>query len=118
MYDADSARFYKPENIGLPYNSTGNDYYCIINEFDSIGWLVTDRRQPEGKVCIYTFVPSTSRTIYDDVNMDDNKLKDLADIKSIQATWTDAKNLKMLEIGCPNLLSGKRKVKTRISHLS
>ena len=75
MYDADSARFYKPENIGLPYNSTGNDYYCIINEFDSIGWLVTDRRQPEGKVCIYTFVPSTSRTIYDDVNMDDNKIE-------------------------------------------
>lgn len=93
MYDADSTRFYKPQNIGLPYNSTGNDYYCIINEFDSLGWLVTDRRQPEGKVCIYTFVPSASRTVYTDANIEEGKLKALADIKSIKATWTDQKKL-------------------------
>lgn len=93
MYDADSTRFYKPQNIGLPYNSTGNDYYCIINEFDSLGWLVTDRRQPEGKVCIYTFVPSASRTVYSDANMEEDELKALADIKSIKATWTDQKKL-------------------------
>lgn len=116
MYDADSARFYKPENIGLPYNSTGNDYYCIINEFDSIGWLVTDRRQPEGKVCIYTFVPSTSRTIYDDVNMNDNKLKDLADIKSIQATWTDAKKLKDARNRLSKLI--KRKTESENKNIS
>lgn len=93
MYDADSARFYKPESIGLPYNSSGNDYYCIINEFDSLGWLVTDRRQPDGKVCIYTFVPSASRTLYDDDDMEDGELEALADIKSIKDTWTDKEKL-------------------------
>lgn len=93
MYDADSARFYKPQNIGLPYNSTGNDYYCIINEFDSLGWLVTDRRQPEGKVCIYTFVPSASRTVYDEADMETGTLEALADIRSIKATWTDENKL-------------------------
>lgn len=93
MYDADSARFYKPESIGLPYNSSGNDYYCIINEFDSLGWLVTDRRQPDGKVCIYTFVPSVSRTLYDDDDMEDGELEALADIKSIKDTWTDKEKL-------------------------
>lgn len=92
-YDADSARFYKPENIGLPYNSAGNDYYCITDEFDELGWLVTDRHQPEGKVCIYTFVPSSSRTIYDKDTTDENKLRSLADIRNIKDTWTDGRKL-------------------------
>lgn len=89
MYDADSARFYKPENIGLPYNSKANDYYCIIDEFDEIGWLVTDRNQPEGKVCVYTFVPSSSREVYNEDEVGEKRLKSLADIWSIKDTWTD-----------------------------
>ncbi len=89
-FDVDSAKFRKPENIGLPYNSKANDYYYIIDEFDSIGWLVTDRRQPEGKVCIYTFVPSESRTLYDASVLDEEKIKSFADIRSIKDTWTDA----------------------------
>lgn len=88
-YDADSARFYRPENVGLPYNSTGNDYYCAIDEFDNIGWLVTDRRQPAGKVCIYTFVPAETRTAYDIDAIGDGALRNLADIRSIADTWTD-----------------------------
>lgn len=88
-YDADSARFYRPENIGLPYNSTANDYYCAIDEFDNIGWLVTDRRQPAGKVCIYTFVPDETRTPYDIDAIGDGMLRSLADIRSIADTWTD-----------------------------
>ena len=116
MYDTDSARFYKPENIGLPYNSTGNDYYCIINEFDSIGWLVSDRRQPEGKVCIYTFVPSTSRTVYDDANIEEEKLKELAEIKSIKATWTDSQKLNEARNRLAKLI--KRKTESEDKHIS
>lgn len=107
MYDADSARFYKPQNIGLPYNSTGNDYYCIINEFDSLGWLVTDRRQPDGKVCIYTFVPSASRTVYDELNMEEGDLEALADIRSIKATWTDDKKLNSAKSRLDKLIKRK-----------
>ncbi len=107
MYDADSARFYKPQNIGLPYNSTGNDYYCIINEFDSLGWLVTDRRQPDGKVCIYTFVPSASRTVYDELNMEEGDLEALADIRSIKATWTDDKKLNAAKSRLDKLIKRK-----------
>lgn len=88
-YDADSARFYQPENLGLPYNSTGNDYYCAIDEFDNIGWLVTDRRQPAGKVCIYTFIPAETRTSYDADVSEDETLRSLADILSIADTQTD-----------------------------
>lgn len=88
-FDADSSRFYKPENIGMPYNSTANDYFCIIDDFDSLGWLVTDHHQPEGKVCIYTFVPSSARNVYDVDNIGEAKLKALAEIRSIKDTWTD-----------------------------
>ncbi len=88
-YDADSARFYRPENLGLPYNSTGNDYYCAIDEFDNIGWLVTDRRQPAGKVCIYTFIPAESRMTYDADILDEDTIRSLADIRSIADTQTD-----------------------------
>jgi len=93
MYDNDSARFYKPENIGLPYNSKGNDYYCVIDDFSSLGWLVTDRNQPEGKVCVYTFVPSESRQTYDEDAMEEQKLRNLASISSIKDSWTDKSKL-------------------------
>ena len=92
-FNTDSAKFYRPENIGLPYNSKANDYYCVIDEFDNIGWLVTDRRQPQGKVCIYTFVPADTRTTYDGDIIGEEKLKALADITSISDTWTDKAKL-------------------------
>lgn len=88
-YDTDSARFYRPENLGLPYNSTGNDYFCLTDDFDELGWLVTDRRQADGKVCIYTFVPSQSRDVYDEELVDEDRLNSLAELRSIQDTWTD-----------------------------
>lgn len=114
MYDADSTRFYKPENIGLPYNSTSNDYYCIINEFDSIGWLVTDRRQPEGKVCIYTFVPSNSRTLYEETEIEASTLKSLADIRSIKETWTDQAKLNAAQVRLKKLI---KRINSRESKL-
>lgn len=89
MYDTDSARFYKPENIGLPYNSRANDYYYVIDEYNSIGWLVTDRNQPEDKVCVYSFIPSDSRKAYDEDEMGEERLRSLASINSISDTWID-----------------------------
>lgn len=93
MYDTDSARFYKPENIGLPFNSKANDYYYVIDEFNSLGWLVTDRNQPEGKVCVYTFIPSDSRQTYNAEATDEKKLLRLAEISSIRDSWTDKTKL-------------------------
>lgn len=89
-FDTDSAKFYRPENIGLPYNSSSNDYFCIIDDYYALGWLVTDRRQPKDKVCIYTFVPPVSRTAYNTTDIGEQTLKDLADIKQIKDTWTNA----------------------------
>ena len=56
---------------------------------ENIGWFVTDRRQPEGKVCIYIFVPSEVRNSYKDKGISDEQIKRLADICSIKDTWGD-----------------------------
>lgn len=82
--------FYKPENAGLPYNSVYNDYMCVIDDTDSIGWLVTDRYQPDGKVCIYTFIPSDERW-GDDNTLTAARLKSVAELRSVKDTQTDAK---------------------------
>lgn len=91
--NTDSMTFYKPENIGLPYNSRADDLCCIIDDLNSLGWLVTNRNQPNDKVCIYTFVPTTRRWVDDDVNMSEKKLESLSRISRIADTWTDKKQL-------------------------
>ena len=60
-YDEDDNTYLKAQNIGYPFNSTANDYLYVVDDVDSLGWFVTDRRQPEGRVCVYTFVPPTTR---------------------------------------------------------
>ncbi len=87
--NTDSMKFYKPENIGLPYNSKDNDYFCIMDDINKLGWLATDRNQPYGKVCIYTFVPSDERWMSETTALDEIKLAELADVKNIKATQYD-----------------------------
>lgn len=88
-YDSETGQYLKAENIGMPFNSTANDYLYAIDEMENIGWFVTDRRQPEGKVCIYIFVPSEVRSSYKDKGISDEQIKRLAEICSIKDTWGD-----------------------------
>lgn len=87
LFDADNGTFYKPENYGLPFNSTANDYMVAFDELDELGWLVTDRYQPAGKVCIYTFVPTFPRASFDQDDYSDAQIERFARIRSIQETW-------------------------------
>ena len=64
-YDSDAKRFYQADNMGFPYNSYANDYMLVIDEAANLGWFASDRYQPEGKVCIYTFIPNESRQTID-----------------------------------------------------
>lgn len=86
-FDLDKGVFYSPENIGLPFNSTANDYLLAIDDIDNLGWLVTDRRQPEGKVCIYTFVPTASRIGFEDTDLSTVEIERYSRILSIADTW-------------------------------
>ena len=62
--DTESGRFLRPDNLGMPFNSTANDYMLAINEVANLGWFATDRNQPEGLVCVYMFVPNDGTVKY------------------------------------------------------
>ena len=87
ILDVDNGGFYIPDNYGLPYNSTANDYFLAIDERNNLGWLVSDRYQPEDKVCIYIFVPNKNRVKLAQEGFDNNTIKKLAQLNSIQDTW-------------------------------
>lgn len=88
-YDSEDGRFFHPENIGLPFNSRANDYLYIEDELDELGWLVTDRNQEEGMVCIYTFVPTKKRVNIDTDELEDGEIESRASIGRIKDTWGD-----------------------------
>ena len=87
-YDEATQSFLKPENIGMPFNSTDNDYFYIVDEYDGIGWFATDRNQPEGKVCIYSFIYNDVRENYIADEYTTDQLRQLSEIHSISQTWT------------------------------
>ncbi len=88
-YDADSQQFLAPENVGMPFNSPANDYLLVIDEYQQLGWFVTDRNQPVDTVCLYTFIPTETRRIYNEQELGAKKLAAMARISSIKDTWKD-----------------------------
>ena len=90
-YDGDTGSYLRVENIGMPFASEANDYLYAIDEKYQLGYFVTDRRQPEGKVCIYVFVPNQTRKVYQSEAYSDEKLRSLARIDRIADTWTNTK---------------------------
>ena len=93
-YDADEQQFLVPDNIGMPFNSPANDYLYAIDEFNNLGYFVSDRNQPADSVCLYTFIPNDKRTIYNIDEIGEEKLRNLAKINSIKDTWTNTAAIK------------------------
>lgn len=86
-YDAASGSFLRPENIGMPFSSEANDYLYVVDETRRLGYFVTDRRQPKGKVCVYVFIPAQKRESYDIEKTGEEKVRSLAAISRIADTW-------------------------------
>lgn len=93
-YDMDENKFLYPENLGMPYNSPANDYMLAIDEFNGLGWFASDRNQPEGKVCIYVFIPNDIRKVYDTNIYPPEDLAPLALLTRIADTWGDQEAVK------------------------
>lgn len=74
-----------PDHLNMPFNSKDNDYFLLIDEFNNRGYLATDRNQPKGYVAIYTFLPNSTTKFVQDKSL--KELRDLAEIRSIKATW-------------------------------
>ena len=88
-YNEEDGEFYRPTPLGMPFNSLANDYMLAINEVASIGWFASDRHQPEGKVCVYVFIPVEEKEKYDVDELGYEKVLAYADIASIMDTQTD-----------------------------
>lgn len=89
-YDLEKGSFLRPERLNMPFNSLYNDYMLAIDESKGIGWFASDRFQPTGKVCIYTFIPNDRVQILNIASLDTLAMR--ARIYSIKDTWRKGKN--------------------------
>lgn len=69
-YNTYTESYTTPENVGMPFNSTANDYLMLIDEHRNIGYFATDRFSPKGKVRVYSFVPTLQKTYWRDLSQD------------------------------------------------
>lgn len=92
-YNTNSDTYLVPENVGMPFNSPYNDYMYVIDEYNNLGWFASDRFQPEGKVCIYVFIPNNSKQTYNYEAMDQKQIIRLAQIHSLKETWKDKQEI-------------------------
>ena len=88
-YNTSTGKYLKPENIGMPFNSEGNDYLYVIDEANNLGWFATDRRQPADTVCVYVFIPSERNQKFNYENEDIHAIHRAARITSIEESQTD-----------------------------
>jgi len=54
-YNTSSETYTIPENIGLPFNSFGNDYLYVLDETKGVGYWATDQYSTPDSVRVYKF---------------------------------------------------------------
>jgi tetratricopeptide (TPR) repeat protein len=84
-YNMSNDSYLSPEMLNMPFNSPANDYMMVVDEIKGVGWFATDRFQPEGKVCVYTFIPNETVTLLE--SGDDGYRENRARISSLKDTW-------------------------------
>ena len=104
-YNPETKQYLKAENLGMPFNSPANDYLLAIDESVQLGFLVTDRNQPADSVCIYTFIPNSTRDIYEMSDANKIKVMHAAMLHSISETQTDEKIVAAARERLTNLLA-------------
>jgi len=80
-YNASNNSYLPPQQLGMPFNSPGDDLLFVIDEYNNVGWFASDRDSEEGKIAIYTFVPNEYFTL---LETDDKE----ALIKAAKATFS------------------------------
>lgn len=104
-YDSEDNSYLRPDNIGMPFNSTANDYLYVIDEFNNLGWFASDRNQPQDSVCVYIFIPNESKQTYNYEATEPQIIKDAATLRSIRTTWTDEAKVQAARQRLANILS-------------
>lgn len=84
-YNLNSNTYLTPNQMNMPFNSPFNDYMMVIDEQKGVGWFASDRYQPEGSVCVYTFIPNQDVRLVQTEDVDTLALR--AKISDISDTW-------------------------------
>lgn len=92
-YNSNTNTYLTPENVGMPFNSPANDYMFVIDEYSNLGWFASDRYQPEGKVCIYVFIPNSTKQTYSYELIEPKQMIGLAQIHALKDTWKEKKEV-------------------------
>jgi hypothetical protein len=62
-YNTTIKDYSEPINIGMPFNSSANDYMYVFDEMRNIGWFATDRYQDKDTVVVYEFLPNKEKVL-------------------------------------------------------
>ncbi|MDH6356796.1 tetratricopeptide repeat protein [Parabacteroides sp. PF5-9] len=109
-YTSNSDTYLTPEQLGMPFNSPANDYMLVIDEGKNLGWFVSDRFQPEGKVCVYLFIPNTNKARIESEDLDLKRSRAL--ITAISDSWKEEGNYnELIELAYAEVSSGINEVK-------
>lgn len=112
-YDSEDDEYLRPGNLGMPFNSKANDYMMVIDEFNNLGWFASDRNQPEGKVCIYVFIPNEVKHTYNYENTDIEVIVNAATLKEIKKTQ-EGIDTKAAKETLANMLKKKNEAEVKI----
>lgn len=108
-YDSEDNTYLKPSNLGMPFNSTANDYMMAIDEYNNLGWFASDRNQPEDSVCIYVFIPNETKHTYNYENTDLQTMINAATLRNISATWENLEEVKDAKRRLDEAMNNKEK---------
>ncbi len=86
-YNLASDSYLTPNQLNMPFNSPFNDYMMVIDEEKGVGWFASDRFQPDGLVCVYTFLPNPQITLLE--SDDEAYIYRRARITSIADSWRE-----------------------------
>lgn len=109
-YNINSDTYLAPEQLSMPFNSPFNDYMMVIDEAKGLGWFVSDRYQPAGKVCVYLFIPNDERKRVDSEEMEVKRAR--ASIASIADSWKEGTGYtELIELAHTDMPYGKNEIK-------
>ncbi|MDL2255067.1 tetratricopeptide repeat protein [Parabacteroides sp. OttesenSCG-928-G06] len=109
-YNMNNDTYLTPEQLGMPYNSPYNDYMIVFDEVKGLGWFVSDRFQPEDKVCVYLFIPNEQRKRIESEDVEMKRARAmLADIRVTQKEGEDYSD--RIELAYEEMPYGQEEIK-------
>lgn len=83
--DPQTGEYLQPVNLGIPFNSYGDEYLLAIDEENGVGWWATDRHYlPDNRIVLYLFEWTGERK---NLNASDEEKRKRSRLDNIRDTW-------------------------------